>query len=85
MLTNTNEWSHTRGNAVVPSRWQATGDGACRRSVREEVRVCLVHPHEILWFREQHRDLRDVSKSAVARVEDGLAVTQCLQSLILDR
>lgn len=24
MLNNTNEWSHTRGNAVVPSRWQAT-------------------------------------------------------------
>ncbi len=24
MLNNTNEWSHTRGNAVVPPRWQAT-------------------------------------------------------------
>jgi len=24
MLNNTNEWSHTRGKAVVPSRWQAT-------------------------------------------------------------
>ncbi|MFQ4149734.1 hypothetical protein AAGW05_13730 [Arthrobacter sp. LAPM80] len=24
VLNNTNEWSHTRGNAVVPSRWQAT-------------------------------------------------------------
>lgn len=24
MLTNTHRWSHTPGNAVVPSRWQAT-------------------------------------------------------------
>ena len=24
MLNNTYTWSHTRGNAVVPSRWQAT-------------------------------------------------------------
>lgn len=24
MLTNTHGWSHTRGNAVVPSHWQAT-------------------------------------------------------------
>ncbi len=23
MLNNTIEWSHTRGNAVAPSRWQA--------------------------------------------------------------
>jgi hypothetical protein len=25
MLTNTHRWSHTRGNTVVPYRWQATG------------------------------------------------------------
>lgn len=24
MLTNTHRWSHTRGNTVVPYRWQAT-------------------------------------------------------------
>ncbi len=24
MLTDTPKWSHTRGNKVVPSRWQAT-------------------------------------------------------------
>lgn len=24
MLTNTHRWSHTPGNTVVPSRWQAT-------------------------------------------------------------
>jgi len=24
MLTDTSRWSHARGNAVVPSRWQAT-------------------------------------------------------------
>jgi len=31
MLSNTSRWSHTRGNTVVPSRWQATL--AVRRSV----------------------------------------------------
>ena len=24
MLTDTSRWSHTRGNEMVPSRWQAT-------------------------------------------------------------
>jgi len=24
MLNNTSKWSHTRGNTVVPSRWQVT-------------------------------------------------------------
>ncbi len=26
MLTDTSRWSNARGNAVVPSRWQATPD-----------------------------------------------------------
>ena len=31
MLTHTSRWSHARGNAVVPSRWQAT---FCDRTAR---------------------------------------------------
>lgn len=27
MLNDTSRWSHTRGNTVVPSRWQATAQG----------------------------------------------------------
>lgn len=34
MLNNTNEWSHTRGKAVVPSRWQATDFGGFLGSSR---------------------------------------------------
>lgn len=33
MLTNTSRWSHTRGNKVVPSRWQATA-ASLRRLLR---------------------------------------------------
>jgi hypothetical protein len=33
MLTNTHRWSHTRGNAVVPYRWQATSRAKIMRAV----------------------------------------------------
>ncbi len=38
MLTHTPRWSHPPGNAVVPSRWQATGRGTV--------------PARVRWFRD---------------------------------
>jgi hypothetical protein len=59
MLTHTTRWSHAPGNAVVPSRWQATAEFDVRRfvscqkvlymggSVREDVldddRLCYLY------------------------------------------